>query len=105
MQMMRPELAAVVARGDTEHSRPASSADAHSHRLLYRIQVQPVEHDFVDAIHALRQRGLHQAAERWAVSLVGTRLEPLVLAADLAAGAYDAAGERHDDAGHLADRA
>ena len=30
-------------------------------------------------------------------------LQPLVLAADLAAAAHDAAGERQDDAGHLPD--
>src|SRR5262249_49995077 len=102
--MHRPQAAAVVSGGDAQDTRPARSADADARRFRDSVLLDAVDYDFIDGVDAGGEGGLHEAAQGRAVGVVRAGFELLVSAADLAARADDAAGERQDDAGDFAYR-
>src|SRR5438270_4194546 len=87
MQVKRPQVAAVVAGGDSPYAGPAGRPDACPHRRLHCRQIDAVNDHFIDGVHALGQRRWNDAAERGAVGIVSAGPEFLVAAADLAAAA------------------
>ena len=98
------EAAAVVACGDAQNARDAGRANADAHRFLDGILIHAVDDDLVDGIDAIGKGGFDDAAQGRAVGVVGASLELLVLAADLAPAAHDAAGEGEKHAGDFAYR-
>src|SRR5262245_9947300 len=86
VNVVRAELAAVVPRGDLHDPLSARRLDTHASRSLDAREVEAVEHEFVDRVHALGELRLDCTAERRAVRVVRAGLECLVLAAHLAPG-------------------
>src|SRR5262245_44682905 len=104
MEVKRPQISAVIARTDADDAGPAGGTDARGHRVLDGGLVDAVDDNFVNRANIVRQCRLHHAPQRGTVSVVGAGPQHLVAAADLAPGADDAAGERHNYAWNLADR-
>src|SRR5216683_290778 len=107
MEMVLPELAAVIPRRDLDDAGPARRVDAGAQRVLDRLTVQAVDDDLEHRVHARRQRALDAdaSAQRRAVGVVGGRDHLLIaLRANLAAAPDDAAWEREDDAAYSAHR-
>src|SRR5574337_658219 len=104
VKVMFAQLPAVVPGRNLDHARTARGPDTDPHRLSHRFRRQAVDDDLKYRPDPLRQFALHRASQRWAEGRIAGGVQKLVARADLAAGSYDAARKRHDDAGHLPHR-
>ena len=107
MEMMRTEIAAIIAGGDVGDARLRAALDdgmdAGVHRLPNRILGQPVDDDLHHGLDPERKLGVDRGFQRRAIGVVGRGDLALVFGADLRARAHDPARERRDDALDLAD--
>src|SRR5688572_29546622 len=107
MEVMLPELAAVVAGGDLDDARPAGGSESGAQCLLDRRSIETIDNDLEYRVHAFGQLALDALApaQRRTVGIVRGCDHLLVfLRAHLAAGAHDAARKRENDAAYAAHR-
>src|SRR6516225_7936991 len=102
VQVMRSQVAAIIAGGDADNARDAGGPDADAGSFFHSSQIQAIDDNLVNRVDAFGHGRLDLAAQGRAVGVIGAGAEFLVSASDLAAGADDATRKGQDNAGDLA---